>query len=734
MAYADDMEQPEAPEAEEFGQEESSIPPEQFVQMVTQSLNIAADMDEEDLKKIAQDAIADYDLDKDSMSEWTKRMEKGLDLAKLVKEDKTHPFEGAANIKYPTVTSAALQFNARSYPAIVPSDRIVKAKVWGADPQGQKAAQGDRISEHMSWQLSGNVVKEWEASTDKLLTQLPIVGEMFRKWWLDPVTRRPMCRLVKPGCLIVNDKVESIDAAPRLTEELPLYPYEIKTRIKSGQFVEFDYSDDPEDRHAAQDFIEQHTRLDLDEDGYPEPYIVTVHKDTQTVVRIVADFQPEDVSYERQQMMVEQQMPIIDPLTGMASTVTQLMPQEVVTGILAIERGSHFVDFEFMPSMDGGFHGTGLGLLLGDISESINSIFNMLLDAGHYASLGGGWIGSEFRMKGGNHRHRPGEFKMVHNKGPDIKNAIVERTFPGPDAVLFQMLGMLIDASEKLSSTHAIMTGDDGGKNMQPTTIMALIEQGMKVFTAVYKRIFRSLKKEFRLLAKMNAQAVSPEEYNQFHDGEQPFDPAQDYGSIGMDIQPVADPNSVIKSAEIAKAQILMGWAEQGLVNGQEALMRATEAMDIEDAEALAPQPDPMQQQMAMLQMQAAQADVADKAANVRLTLAKVESELASVQESRASVVEKLSSAQTDQARLQLEAKQQRLDGLMKVLEEDRARLEAVLKVPGRMEGQSGDGGSSRGGFQGIGAAQGTAMRGLLEGGAGVGSPAAGNPVPGGSF
>ena len=121
-------------------EQEQSVPPEQFVQFVTQSQNLAAELEDQKLTEIAQDVLSDYDMDKDSMSEWFDRMERGMKLAKLVKEDKNYPFDGAANVKYPLVTSAALQFNARSYPAIVPSDRVVKARVWGNDPDGQKAA------------------------------------------------------------------------------------------------------------------------------------------------------------------------------------------------------------------------------------------------------------------------------------------------------------------------------------------------------------------------------------------------------------------------------------------------------------------------------------------------------------------------------------------------------------------------------------------------------------------
>ena len=647
--------------------QEQGMSPEQFISLVTQSDNLAAELGDERLTTIAQDVISDYDMDKDSMSEWLEAMKHGLKLAQLSKEDRNYPFKNAANVKFPLVTSAALQFNARAYPAIVPSDQIVKTRVWGNDPTGVKAQIGERIAEHMSYQLCTEI-EEWEEDTDDLLLQLPIVGTLVRKWWFDPVRGRARCRVIEPGKFIVNDKVKSLADAPRCSEELPLYPNEIQTRIRSGQFVEFSYDEDQADKHAPQDFIEQHTMLDLDEDDLFEPYIVTVHLNSQTVVRIVADYTEADVIYDRQA-----QHPQMDP------------SQVQATGILEIKRGTYFVPYHFMPSMDGGFHGTGLGLLLGDISDTINSIMNMLLDAGHYASLGGGFIGSDFRMKGGAQHHRPGEWKQVAATGQSVRESIVPLTFPGPDATLYQMLGMLIEAGREIASVKDVVTGDSGnGPAQTATATIALIEQGMAVFTAAYKRIFRSLKKEYRLLANINVQAVSPEEYNAFHDGEEQYDPQHEYNLVSMDIEPVADPRSVTKMQEAAKAQFLMQMAEAGLVDQGEAARRMLEAMSIGETEKLSIQQDPqqqqMQQQMMAMQMSAAQADIIQKRADIELTLAKIDSEEAK--------------AMKDMGETENSAINVQLAGLRTVLEDERDRLKAVLSAgTGGMAGQPGNGG-----------------------------------------
>ncbi|QDP48383.1 MAG: hypothetical protein Tp125DCM00d2C40298531_18 [Prokaryotic dsDNA virus sp.] len=690
--------------------EAPEVSPQEFIAFILQSENIAADLSDDQLAKISDDVITEYDIDVDSMSEWTEKMKKGVDLARLVKgEEKEYPFKNAANIKYPLVTSAALQFNARAYPAIVPSDQIVKAKTYGSDPEGKKAARAERVSSYMSWQLAAEIV-EWEEETDKLLVQLPIVGTMVRKVWYDPVKDRACCRVIDAGNFVVNDRVKVLDSAPRASEKLPLYPDEIEERIRSGQFAKFEFDEgDNRDKTAPQMFIEQHRRVDLDEDGYPEPYIVTVHKETKTVVRIVADFEEADVTFEYSSQVQPMQMP-----GGM------IVMQDVQTpvGIVSIRRGSYFIPYHFLPSMDGGFWGTGLGLLLGDISESVNTIINMMLDAGHYAAVGGGFIGKELRLKGGAQRMRPGEWKMVGASGADITKAIVPMTFPGPDATLFQLLGMLIEAGREIASVKDVMTGDGGavGKNASPTTTLALIEQGMMVFTASYKRIFRSLKHEYRLLAKINARAVTPEKYNAFLDDSSPegqqirHDPKADFSVMDMDIEPVADPRSITKMQEAAKAQIVMQLAEQGLADKGAASRRIIEAMNIGNADELAPQPDPMQQMMQQMQMQAAQADLSDKMANIELTMAKVESE-------RAKVMEIMAGVKTDQQRLALDGRKQRMDALMKLLENDRARLDTAIRGGlGAMAGKPGDAGNQAGAGGSNGTGQGSMFSGVLGG------------------
>jgi hypothetical protein len=204
-------------------------------------------------------------------------------------------------------------------------------------------------------------------------------------------------------------------------------------------------------------------------------------------------------------------------------------------------------------------------------------------------------------------------------------------TFPGPDATLFQLLGMLIEAGKAIGAIKDITTGEGQGANQPATTTLALIEQGLAVFTAAYKRIFRSLRQEFKLVAKINARTVSFEDYNRFHDavdanGQQMMlDPRADYDLSDMDITPVADPSAVTKMQEAAKAQLVMQMAEQGLVDKQVASRRIMEAASVPDPEELAMKPDPMEAQMKEMALQAGRAEIGIKMVGIEKALAEIE-------------------------------------------------------------------------------------------------------------
>jgi len=152
------------------------------------SNNIADELSDEQLKKIGTEVYDGYETDLKSRALWEKDLEKWTKLALQIVDEKTFPWKVASNVKYPLLSTAAMQFNARAYPSLVPADnKVVKCRAVGADPQGLKAERARRVSLHLSYQVTEEM-EDWEEDMDRLLLVLPITGTAFKKTYWDSST------------------------------------------------------------------------------------------------------------------------------------------------------------------------------------------------------------------------------------------------------------------------------------------------------------------------------------------------------------------------------------------------------------------------------------------------------------------------------------------------------------------------------------------------------------------
>jgi chaperonin GroES len=501
------------------------------------SANIADDLDDDLIAEIATKVINGFDIDDESRADWKESTEEGIKIAEQIVEDKTYPWDGASNVKFPLIAISAIQFAARAYPSIINGDKVVKVSVIGSDPQNKKAEKAKRVSAHMSYQLLEQM-QGWDEDTDRMLHSLPVVGTMFRKTFYDTLNQQPASELCMPLDVVVHMKTKNLEKCRRITHIIHLYKNDVIERERSGLFrVVKDQEDagymlsDEED--AAEEFLEQHRWLDLDNDGYEEPYIVTVHKDSGQLVRIVARY--------------DYDMIYVNDKTGK---------------IRKIEPVHYFTAFFFIPAASGKFYALGFAHLLGAINNSINTTINQLLDAGHLSNVQGGFIGRGLRMRAGQLRFKPGEWKVVDAPGSSIKDNIFPMPVKEPSGVLFNLLGMLNDTGMKLASVSETMAGESPSQNTPATTTLAVIEQGLKVFTAIYKRVFRSLKSEFKKIRRLNSIYLEEEEYFRVLD-EENIILKDDYSLTDLDIIPVADPNISSDAQRMARVQAIMATLEQ---------------------------------------------------------------------------------------------------------------------------------------------------------------------------
>jgi hypothetical protein len=217
-----------------------------------------------------------------------------------------------------------------------------------------------------------------------------------------------------------------------------------------------------------------------------------------------------------------------------------------------------------------------------------------LHDAGTLANTQGGFIGKSWTggrgRLAGDLSFKMGEFKQVNYSGDDIRKSIMPLPFKGPDVTLFQILQFLVGAGEKLGSVTDPVMGESPGSNVPATTTLALIEQGSKVFSSVFKRLFRAFKSEFKKLYVLNGKFLDEKEYYYVLDNQKAIS-KEDYNTEDYDICPVADPNMVSDTQQLVKAQALLDLLGQGF-DDQEIMRRYLEALRIPDREALIPKED----------------------------------------------------------------------------------------------------------------------------------------------
>ena len=526
---------------------------------VMDSPNLCDRFSPEDLTKIGELVWEGYQADETSRVDWLRRNEAGMNFALQVSRAKNWPWQGCSNVIFPLITIAALQFSSRAYSNIIQGVDVVRCRVPGKDPTGNLTARAERISAHMSWQVLEQD-EPWEEQHDRLFINVSIVGTAFVKSYYDGKKGHNVSELVMARDFVMDYNAKSVDECARKTHKFPLDRNKIYERVKQGLFrnvLEFDWYNasvppattpvsvnsaeaqhdnrqgvhqPPPDRDTPFRFLEQHRNLDLDDDGYAEPYIVTIEETSRCVVRIVARWDNE-------------------------AQIERNMANEVI----CINATEYFTKFGFIPSPDGGIYDIGFGVLLGPLNESVNTAINQLLDAGTMQNSLGGFLGRGAKIRGGEYAMAPWEWKRVDSTGDDLRKNIVPYPDRQPSVVLFNLLSLLIDYTNRVSATSEIMVGKTPGQNTPAETSRNALEQGMQVFTTIFRRIWRSLKGEFKKLFKLNAIYLPPN----FVFGEGGGVKREDYLSSADQVVPAADPSVTSFSMRFFQAQSIRTASQQ---------------------------------------------------------------------------------------------------------------------------------------------------------------------------
>lgn len=514
------------------------------------SPNLVSLFSDDDLSRIGNFVHTGYSLDRTSREKWEKRTQAALDLALQVVKAKTFPWPNCSNVAFPLITISALQFHSRAYPTLISGPNIVKCQIYGPDPSGEKAARARRISDYMSWQYLEQDTC-WESEHDRLLLVLPIVGTAFIKTYYDADKDYRVGELVLPQDLVLNYWAKSVESCPRKTHILYLSRNDIHSRIKRGVFRDISnlswynrpapqpdrtLSDEKADKRIglleppttdeSTPFVclEQHVDVDLDQDGYAEPYIITIEESSKTVLRIVTGFdRPEDIDRTKD------------------------------GDIICVRRMEYFTKYGFIPSPDGGIYDIGFGTLLGPLNESVNTLINQLIDSGTMAATGGGFLGRGIKVRGGNYAFMPQEWKRTEASGDELQKGIFPLPIREPSSTLYNLLVLLINYVNRIAGTTDPLVGESPGQNTTAEATRTMVEQGMKIYNAIFKRVWRCLKEEFKRGYILNGIYLPPRS-SYSNSG---IAMREDYLHNPDEVCPAADPNMVSDTMAFNQAQAL---------------------------------------------------------------------------------------------------------------------------------------------------------------------------------
>jgi hypothetical protein len=504
--------------------------------------NLAEDMDDQSLIYIAEGVYDRYDADLNSRAEWESMFERGFDLLGLKLEDTSEPFEGACTAVHPLLIESAVKFQSKAIGELFPPAGPVKAQVLGTTDY-QKDQQSQRVQEFMNYQLTEQM-PEYFDEFERMLFHLPLIGSAFKKVYYDASLERPVSEFVPIDQFYVSYYASDLRKADRYTHIIYRSPHDLMREIRSGMYLDIDLPDayvpSPTPISSKIDtvmgmaqtgeddpqyvLLEQHCYLELEEDpeysdGIALPYIVTIEEQSRKVLSIRRNYRPDDPTREK------------------------IM---------------HFVHYRFVPGF--GFYGLGLIHFLGNLTMTATAAMRALVDAGQFSNLPGGFKAKGVRIVGDNDPIAPGEFKEVEATGMDLSKSIVPLPYKEPSSTLFQMLNFITATGQKFADSTEQVVSDASSYGPVGTT-MALLEASSKFFSAIHKRLHKSQKDEFKILAKINYDYL-PNEY--------PFDVPgvsqkvlkRDFDGR-VDVIPVSDPNIPSNAHRMMLAQMALQLAQQ---------------------------------------------------------------------------------------------------------------------------------------------------------------------------
>jgi len=533
--------------------------------------NLAEDMPERELSRIAGELLGEFDANKSGRQEWEDAYANGLELLGFTYEERSQPFRGASGVTHPLLAEAATQFQAQAFNELLPASGPVRTTVLGSETR-EKQQQSQRVKHFMNYYIT-NVMEEYTPELDQMLFYLPLAGSTFKKVYYDENLGRAVSKFIAAEHLVVPYETSDLETCPNITQVLRMSLNELRKKQVGGFYIDIPVIPAQEESGSIESevsridglspsqidydctLLECHVDLDLegyeetDEDGEPTgikiPYIVTISQDNGQILSIRRNYREEDEKKRKIQ---------------------------------------YFVHYKFLPGF--GFYGLGLIHTIGGLSRTATAALRQLIDAGTLSNLPAGFKARGLRIRDDDDPLQPGEFRDVDAPGGAIRDSLMPLPFKGPDGTLFQLLGFVVDAGRRFATITDMKVGD-GNQQAAVGTTIALLEQGSRVMSAVHKRLHYAMRVEFKMLSRVMSESL-PAEYPYSVEGAEASVMATDFDDR-VDVVPVSDPNVFSQAQRIALAQtkLQLAGAAPDLHNMYEVYRDMYDALGVRDTDRI---------------------------------------------------------------------------------------------------------------------------------------------------
>ena len=496
--------------------------------------NIVEEVDRSKLRICISDLLTKIGRDKEARQKRDKQYEEGLRRTGLGDDAPGGAqFAGANKVVHPMLVEACVDFSARFIKEIFPPNGPVKSKIIG-ETDKVKVEKAQRKTEFMNWQATEQMV-EFRSELEQLSTQLPLGGGQYMKYMWSPQHNRPTSEFVPIDDVYLPFSATNFYTAERKTHVQYITHMEYQKRVEAGMYADVDLGspNQPEFSKAEQanekiegkqntsynedglrTIYEIYTYLEMEDEYGLAPYILSIDKSSDKPLSLYRNWEEDD-----------QQMNELDWM----------------------------VEFPFVPWR--GAYPIGLTHMIGGLSGAATGALRALLDSAYIQN-----VPTLLKLKGGPNGQtlnvQPTEIVEMEGGAlvDDVRKLAMPLPFAGPSPTLFQLLGFLVDAGKGVVQT-SFEKFSDQNPNAPVGTTMAIIEQGMVVFSSIHSRLHSAMARSFNILHRINSAYYTQEGLDAIDAG---LSISADDFDGPSDVVPISNPAIFSEAQRFAQIQAIM--------------------------------------------------------------------------------------------------------------------------------------------------------------------------------